>query len=95
VRDGSGLSGSSCGGSRSRSAHVTRSAASDEAAADLVGHGKLATCKGARPGDGIARTAVLWRFGFEQRQHTFCAVRSPRGDDPTLGFGQCLRRTHT
>jgi hypothetical protein len=91
VRDGSGLSGCSRGGSRSRSGHVACSATSDEAAADLVGHGKLATCKGARPGDGIARTAVLWRFGFEQRQHTFRAVRRPRGDDPTLSFGQSLR----
>ena len=87
--------GRSCGSGCSRSAHLTCSATADETAADLFGYAKLATGKGTRPGDGIARTAVTWSFRLKKPQHSFGAVRRPRGDDPTFSFSQRLRRTHT
>jgi hypothetical protein len=95
VRDGSGLPGRSGGSGRSRSTDITCSAASDETAADLCGDVKLATRKGARPGDGIARTAITRRFRLEQPDHSFGAVRRPCRDDPTFGFAQGLPRNHT
>jgi hypothetical protein len=62
-----------------------------EALADLFGEAKLTAGKGARPGDRVARTAVVWSLGLEYRQHSFGAVRR---DDPTVGRAQCLLRTH-
>jgi hypothetical protein len=65
VSDGSGLPCCSRGGGRSRSAHLTRSPTSEEAAADLARNVKLATGKRASPGDRIARTAITWSFSLE------------------------------
>jgi hypothetical protein len=95
VSDGSGLPCCSSGGGRSRSAHRACSPTSDEAAADLGCDAKLATGKGARPGDGISRTAVAGSLGLEQCEHSFRAVRRPRRDDPTFSLAQRLNRNHT
>ena len=95
VRDGGGLSCCASGGGRGRSAHLAHSPTPDEAAADLACDAKLATGKGARPGDGNSRTAVTWSFGLEQSERSFRAVRRPRRDDPTFSLVQRLNRTHT
>lgn len=94
VSDGGGLPGRSCGSGRRGAAHLACSATSDEAAADLFRDIKLATGKRARPGNGIARTAVTLSFRLKQPEHSFGAVRRPRGDDPTVSFTQRLARTH-
>ncbi len=95
MRDGSSLPGCPGGSDGSWTAHITSCATSDEAAADLFGDIKLATRKCTRPGDRLPRAAVVWSFGLEQRQDSFRAVCCPPGDNPTLGFAQCLRCHHT
>jgi hypothetical protein len=94
VSYGSGLPCCSSGGGRSRSTDSACRPTSDEPTADLACDAKLATGKGARPGDRISRTAVMGSFGLEQSQYSFRAVRRPRRDDPTFSLAQRLNRTH-
>jgi hypothetical protein len=94
MRDARGLPGRSGGGHRCRSAHLTSGGVSDETAAGLS-DAKLATSKGAKPGDGVTGAAIPRSFRREQSQHPLRAVRPPHRDDPPVSFAQRLRRTHT
>jgi hypothetical protein len=94
VRDRSSLPSCSCGGDRNRSAHLTRNSTCGEAAADRCRDAKLATGKRARARDGIVGTTVMWSCCLKQSEHVFRAIRSPRRNDPTFGFTQCLHRNH-
>jgi hypothetical protein len=94
MRDACGLPGGSGGGHRCGSAHLASGGMSDETAAGLS-DAKLATGKGSYPRDGITGAAVPRSYRLEQSQHSLGAVRCPHRDDPPVGFGQRLRRTHT
>ena len=94
VSDACRLAGRSGGGHRCGVAHLARSDTRDKTAADLPCDVKLATRKGARPGDRIAGAAVTWGFRLEESQYPRRAVCRPRRHNPPLGFIQRLRRTH-
>lgn len=71
------------------------SAAADETAADLFGHIKLAARKGSGSGDRVAWAAVAWSLGLKEAEYSFGAISRPCRDDPSFGFAQRLRRTHS
>ena len=84
--DGCGLSSSSCSSHGLGSYHLARSGTADEAASDLLRNVKLATGKGACPGNRSTRAAVVWSFRLEQSKYPLSAVRCPSGDDSPIGF---------
>lgn len=65
------------GGRRRGSAHTASGTSSNEAAADLLCHPKLATRKCPCPVDGVTRAAVLRRFRLEQPQHALRTIGRP------------------
>jgi hypothetical protein len=79
------------GGSRScgcrGSLYVTGSPATDESTAYLVGGVQLSLGERPGPGDGSARSVILWSFCLEQTQNPVRAVGGPRGDKTSVGFG--------
>ena len=70
-------------------------AAASETAADLLGHVKLSTPKGSRSDDRVARAAIAWSLGLKEGEYSFGAISRPSRHDPSVGFAQCLRRTHS
>lgn len=89
VRDACGLPGRS--GSRSGgTAHLPRSAATDETAADLLCGAQLASGKGACPGDGVTGAAIPRSCRLKEPKHPLRTVRCPRRDDAPVGLAQRL-----
>jgi hypothetical protein len=94
VGHGRGLSGCARGSCR-RSAHLSGSALTGEAAPDLLGDVELAAGEGACPRDGIPRAQIAGSFRLEDLEHPVCAIRRPCRDDPAVGFAERLWRAHT
>jgi len=92
--NGRGLSCRSRGGHSRRTAHLTSSAVTGEAAPDLLRDVEFTAGKGPCPGDRVTGTAVPRSLGLEEPQHSLRAVRRPRGDDAPVGFAQRLRGAH-
>jgi hypothetical protein len=93
--DGRGLSGRSGGGRCRGSADLASGAAILKTAADLFCDAKLAAGKGSRAGDRVSGAAIRRGFCLEQSQHPLRAVRRPSRHDPSIGFAERLRRSHT
>jgi hypothetical protein len=75
--DGCGLPRRSCGSHRLGSYHLVRSGIADETASDLLCDVKLATGKGAHPGNRSTRAIVAWSVSLEQSKYSLSAVRCP------------------
>ena len=70
-------------------------AAAGETAADLFGQVKLSTPKGSGSGDRVAWAAIAWSLGLKEAEYSFGAISRPCRHDPSIGFAQRLRRTHS
>ena len=94
VADGDGPARGVGGGHGGGSRHISGTDAAGEPAPDLVGGVQLAPGERAGPGDERTGTVVTQNLGLEQPEHPLDAVRSPRGDEPSVGFAQRLGRCH-
>jgi hypothetical protein len=94
VWNGSGLARCARGSRGCKGSDLTRGAPGNESVSYSLGHAKLTTGEGAGSRDRVAGAAIARSFRLKQAQHPLRAVRSPRCDDPPVGFAQRLCRLH-